>query len=99
MSMFGAASGLFSSWSAKADLEDAFNVAIDQATIAALATLAPNMVSLYRHDALPPPFERQVDRAITGAHWVAEQSGEDEYLAAYAEAIGPLIAVAVETIR
>jgi hypothetical protein len=45
MSISGAASGLFSNWNARADLEDIRNVAIDQATIAAFQMHAPEMAS------------------------------------------------------
>jgi hypothetical protein len=57
----GATSGMFSSWSASADLEDARNVAIDQATVAELQKHAPEMASLYvADDDLPEPYERLV---------------------------------------
>jgi hypothetical protein len=42
----GAASGLFSNWNARADLEDARNVVIDQATIAAQMH-APEIAARY----------------------------------------------------
>jgi hypothetical protein len=63
----GAASGLFSNWNARADLEDARNVAIDQATVAILKMQAPEMTRLYLDDDLPEPFERLLDRAMTSA--------------------------------
>jgi hypothetical protein len=46
MSISGAASGLFSNWNARADLEDILNVAIDQATVAMLHLHAPELVTL-----------------------------------------------------
>ena len=67
MFISGAASDLFSSWSARADLEDARNIAIDQATIAVLHLHAPDMASLYVADDLPEPFERLLDRATAAA--------------------------------
>jgi hypothetical protein len=42
----GGASGLFSNWNARADLEDARNVVIDQATIAAQMH-APEIAARY----------------------------------------------------
>jgi len=63
----GAATGLFSNWNARADLEDAQSVAIDQATIAALQTHAPEMAARYRDDDLPKPIERLLDRATAAA--------------------------------
>ena len=67
MSISGAASGLFSNWSARADLEDARNVAIDQATIAVLQLHAPEIAARYLDDDLPDPFERLLDRATAAA--------------------------------
>jgi hypothetical protein len=68
MSISGAATGLFSDWNVKADLEDSRNVEIDQAIVAVLQTHAVEMAHLYLDDNLPKPFERvlEVAWAIAG---------------------------------
>ena len=69
MLISGAANDLFLSSNARADLEDARSVAIDQATVAILQMHAPEIVSLYLDDNLPEPFERLIDRAMAAAGW------------------------------
>jgi hypothetical protein len=86
----------------QADREDRRSRAVDALTVAALQMQAPAMVQAYLDDALPLWLERQLHRAITAAQRVAERSGGDDdtsFLTAYAEAIGPLIAMAVETVH
>jgi hypothetical protein len=56
MFTYGAASGLFSNWNAKADLEDTRNVAIDQATVAILQMQAPEMTRLTSTTISPSPL-------------------------------------------
>jgi len=76
--------GLFSSWNAKADLEDARNVALDQATVAALQMHAPDMARRYVDDDLPEAFERLLDRAVAFAGSRDDAAFIDRYRAALA---------------
>jgi hypothetical protein len=91
MSISGAASGLFSNWNARADLEDARNVAIDQATVAALQTHAPEIAAQYLDDDLPEPIERLLDRASAVADAVARGTDDASYVEAYREALARLL--------
>jgi hypothetical protein len=88
MFISGAASDLFSSWSARADLEDARNIAIDQVTIAVLHLHAPDMASLYVADDLPEPFERLLDRATAAAG----SRDDAAFIARYRTALAALLA-------
>jgi hypothetical protein len=84
----GAASGLFSNWNARADLEDARNVAIDQATIAALQMHAPEIAARYLDDDLPEQFERLIDRATAAAG----SRDDAAFIARYRTALAALLA-------
>lgn len=85
----GAASGLFSNWSASADLEDARNVAIDRATVAVLQKHAPEIASLYvEDDDLPETFERLLGRALA----VAGPRDDKAFVSHYRTALAALLA-------
>jgi hypothetical protein len=84
MSTSGATRGLFSSWSARADLEGARSVAIDRATVAALQMHMPEMAARYLDDDLPKPFERLSGRARS-RRWNA--AFVDRYQAALAASL------------
>jgi hypothetical protein len=91
MSISGATTGLFSNWSAKADLEDDRNVAIDQATIAVLQLHVPEIASRYIADDLPEPFERLLDRAMAEAYAIAGTSDDTSYVEACRKALARLL--------
>jgi hypothetical protein len=91
MSISSAATGLFSNWNVRADLEDERNVAIDQATIAALQMHAPEMAARYLNDDLPGPIERLLDRAKAQADAAAGTSDDASSVEAYREALARLL--------
>jgi hypothetical protein len=92
----GAATGLFSNWSARADLEDDFNVAIDQATIAVLHLHAPEMASLYVNDDLPEGVERLLDRASATADAIAGVRDGTSYVQVYRKVLVGLLQLYLE---
>ena len=67
MSQSGVATGLFSSLSVQADLEDAHSVAVDRATVAELSKCDAALATLYLDDDLPEPIDRLLDSAIVAA--------------------------------
>jgi hypothetical protein len=96
MSMSGAASGLFSNWNAKADLEDARNVVIDQATVAAMQMHAPEMAARYLNDDLPGTIERLLDRALAVADAIAGGPDNTSYVQVYHKVLVGLLQLDLE---
>ncbi len=93
MSTSSAATGVFSNWSARADLEDTRSVAIDQATVAVLQIHAPEMVARYLDDDLPEPFERLLDRATASAQVIAGEADDKSYVEAYRNGLVALLSL------
>ena len=94
MSTSSAATGVFSNWSARADLEDTRSVAIDQATVAMLSQIhAPEMVARYLDDDLPEPFERLLDRATASAQVIAGEADDKSYVEAYRNGLVALLSL------
>jgi hypothetical protein len=87
MSISSAGPGLFSSWSAKAELEDDRNIAIDHATIAVLKMNAPELAARYLDDDLPEPFERLLDCATA----IAGSRDGPFFIARYRAALASLL--------
>jgi hypothetical protein len=96
MSTSSATTGLFSNWSARADLEDTRNVVIDRATVAVLQMHAPEMATRYLDDDLPEPFERLLDRATASADGTAGGSDDASYIEAYRSALTALLSIVVK---
>jgi hypothetical protein len=96
MSISSAATGLFSNWNVRADLEDDLNVAVDQATVAMLHLHAPELVSLYLADDLPGRVERLLDRALAVADAIAGVRDGTSYVQVYRKVLVGLLQLYLE---
>jgi hypothetical protein len=91
MSISSAATGLFSNWNVRADLEDDLNVAIDEATVAVLQMHSPEMAARYLDDDLPEPFEDLLDRALAVADAIAGVRDGTSYVKVYRKVLVGLL--------